>query len=150
MRKNTKLFIGGTVIFIAILSLLITATPSMGVTEVSLQEIIQNLNKYVGDYLITEGLLVEKSIRWNADDLELRFQIVDEEGKRLDVYYQGVRPDNFSDGVIVTVEGTVDRDGLFKAEKLLTKCPSKYEGQDQENYDIELHKQLLNKDESNK
>jgi len=150
VRKNTKLFIGGTVIFIAILSLLITATPSMGVTEVSLQEIIQNLNKYVGDYLITEGLLVEKSIRWNADDLELRFQIVDEEGKRLDVYYQGVRPDNFSDGVIVTVEGTVDRDGLFKAEKLLTKCPSKYEGQDQENYDIELHKQLLNKDESNK
>lgn len=130
MKKNSKLFIGGTVIFIAILSLLITTTPSMGSTELTLKEIKQNISGYQGDYLITEGFLVEQSIRWNADDLALRFQIIDEQGESLDVYYQGVRPDNFSADAIVTVEGTVDRDGVFKAEKLLTKCPSKYEGQD--------------------
>jgi cytochrome c-type biogenesis protein CcmE len=42
------------------------------------------------------------------------------------VVYKGVRPGSFEDGVEVLVEGRY-KDGVFTAENVLTKCPSKYE-----------------------
>jgi cytochrome c-type biogenesis protein CcmE len=36
-------------------------------------------------------------------------------------------PDIFKDNVEVVVEGVYDRDGVFAADTLLAKCPSKFE-----------------------
>ena len=49
--------------------------------------------------------------------------------ERLTVEYQGPVPDLFQPGREVVVEGARDESGVFKADVLLTKCASKYEGQ---------------------
>jgi cytochrome c-type biogenesis protein CcmE len=45
----------------------------------------------------------------------------------LPVTYQGVIPDLFRPGCDVVVEGTLGQDRAFRADKLLTKCASKYD-----------------------
>ena len=46
--------------------------------------------------------------------------------------YAGIVPDTFRDEADVVLEGEVGSNGLFRAETLLAKCPSKYEGQSYE------------------
>jgi cytochrome c-type biogenesis protein CcmE len=56
----------------------------------------------------------------------LRFTIRDVEGTAtLPVVYRGSVPDLFKTGRDVSVEGSL-RNGVFVADKLVTKCPSKY------------------------
>jgi cytochrome c-type biogenesis protein CcmE len=46
---------------------------------------------------------------------------------RLDVIYKGPKPDMLKDEAQAILTGTVNSDGIFLAEELLLKCPSKYE-----------------------
>src|SRR5699024_12261756 len=66
---------------------------------------------------------------------------LDEEGNELDVIHNGVEPDNFSDDVIVIVHGYILDNGVFEAERVQTRCPSSYEGEDMEDYDSEFHRE---------
>lgn len=143
MKKNTKIIVGAALIFVSVIALLLIATPNLVGTEVSLLEIKNNPMQYQDGYILTQGLLNEDSIEWNPDVIELKFTIEDESGNSLAVKHHGVRPDNFSDGVIVILEGNMIEDGVFYAEKLQTKCPSKYESEDPQNYDKDFHKQFL-------
>jgi cytochrome c-type biogenesis protein CcmE len=45
------------------------------------------------------------------------------------VRYMGVVPDTFKDDAEVIVTGTLGSDGVFQANDLLAKCPSKYEAE---------------------
>lgn len=58
----------------------------------------------------------------------LRFTAVDQTG-RIDVSYDGVVPDVFKDDVDVVLEGAYGADGVFVADTLLAKCPSKFEAE---------------------
>lgn len=146
MKKNTKVLLGGGSIILAILILLIAATPGASGTEISLQEALTNPEKYKDRYITTEGFLVADSVDWRADEIELRFDIIDSDGNILSVFHHGVRPDNFSEDVIVIVDGYLTPGEPFLAERVRTKCPSKYEGADPDDYDPEFHKELLNED----
>ncbi|RKY11067.1 MAG: cytochrome c maturation protein CcmE [Planctomycetota bacterium] len=42
------------------------------------------------------------------------------------VSYKGTVPDNFTEDIEVVVEGSLDTTGLFRADRLMTKCESKY------------------------
>lgn len=126
-------------IVLSILSLLITATPKASELEVSLNELLTHSQNYQNDFLTTQGNIVEESVTWNADKVELQFDVVDEQGHTLHVIHHGVRPDNFSQGVIAILEGNLTADKQFVAERVKTRCPSKYESQDQANYDINTH-----------
>ena len=56
----------------------------------------------------------------------LRFTIRDVDGTAsVPVVYRGSVPDLFRTGRDVSVEGSL-RNGVFVADKLVTKCPSKY------------------------
>ncbi|NBI29547.1 cytochrome c maturation protein CcmE [Chengkuizengella marina] len=140
MKKNKKMLIGCSIIFVATIVLLIGATTKASGSELTLQEIIQEPHKFQGRFIMTQGDLIEKSIQWDADLIQLSFKIEDEFGNVLTVVHQGVKPDNFSEDVIVIVEGFIHDDGIFTAEKVQTKCPSKYEG---EEYDPELHEKEI-------
>ncbi|UTR16609.1 cytochrome c maturation protein CcmE [Salipaludibacillus sp. LMS25] len=150
MKKNTKVLLAGSLIFMSILVLLITATPTSSGAEISINELNEKAYEYKERYITTEGFLIENSVDWNADAIELQFHIQDEDGHILPVYYHGVKPDNFSDDVIVIVHGYVTSDGIFEAEKVQTRCPSVYEGEDPEDYDPDFHRNMdihLNIDE---
>lgn len=150
MNKNKKVYIGGFVIACAIVSLLIAATPGASGSEVTVSQLVNNMDQYRENYVTTQGNLIAKSIQWNADKIELQFDIQDEQGKKIHVIHHGVKPDNFTDQIIVVVDGTVSADGQFTAEHVKTRCPSKYEGQDPKNYDPELHRKLNQTESSGK
>ena len=57
------------------------------------------------------------------------FSIVDEEtGETMLVRYKGVKPDNFDEAYHIVAIGKYTGDA-FTADKLLVKCPSKYEAE---------------------
>lgn len=137
MSKNMKVIMSASSIIVAILAMLLIATPASSGSEMNIASIKAEAATLEGRNLTTEGLLVEGSIDWDADAIELRFEIEDE-GDVLPVFYHGVRPDNFTDEVIIIVRGYLNSEGVFEAEAVQTRCPSSYESEDAENYDPEV------------
>jgi len=76
-----------------------------------------------------------KSVEHDADGQRMSFNIYDLEEEninladRMKIIYEGVVPGNFDQATSVLVRGKWSGDG-FAAEKLLVKCPSKYQGLD--------------------
>lgn len=70
-----------------------------------------------------------EEISYNLEVGDLQFYLADDEGTVMLVSYNGTRPDNLEDSENVVAVGYYN-DGIFKAEKLLVKCPSKYENQE--------------------
>lgn len=148
MKKNTIVMLGGFVIIGAIIFLLMAATPGSSGIELTMDELLKDQKKYQDDYVTVEGLLIEESIQWDADKIQLKFDLEDDKGNILHVVHDGVKPDNFSEGVIAILQGAPTGKDTFTAETVKTRCPSKYEGEDMENYDPETHKDKLNKPSS--
>jgi cytochrome c-type biogenesis protein CcmE len=73
------------------------------------------------------GGLDKTSDRYDTTTQQLSFDLVDDRGARMPVTYGGVRPANFKDAISIVAIGPY-RDGRIQAEKLLVKCPSKYQG----------------------
>jgi cytochrome c-type biogenesis protein CcmE len=73
------------------------------------------------------GGLDKDSDRYNTARQELSFDLLDSGGRRMPVVYRGIRPGNFRDAISIVAIGRY-RDGHVDAEKLLVKCPSKYQG----------------------
>ena len=71
------------------------------------------------------GKLDKESISTDAD--QLLFTIVAPDGDRLPVSFTAARPSNFSMATEVTAIGKYDGQ-VFRANNLLVKCPSKYQG----------------------
>src|SRR5699024_10131333 len=142
MKKNTKVFLGSSMIIVSVLLLLFIATPASSGAEVTIGDLNQTPEEYAERYITTEGLLVAGSEEWNADHIELRFEIEGDDGETIPVFHHGVKPDNFEEEVIIIVHGYLTEDGVFVAEKVQTRCPSQYEGIDPSEYDPEFHRQL--------
>lgn len=77
-----------------------------------------------------KGLLYENFSPVQVDN-EFRFVLKDEEnGRTMPVKYAGLKPDRFDEAYHIVAIGKYDgADGSFHANKLLIKCPSKYENQ---------------------
>lgn len=82
-----------------------------------------------GTRVQVKGALVEQSTVWVEDSQELSFRIVDETNDILPVRYDGLKPGNFEEATEIVAVGTW-RGEVFQAEQLLVKCPSKYQGVD--------------------
>ncbi|HID56066.1 TPA: cytochrome c maturation protein CcmE [Candidatus Poribacteria bacterium] len=66
----------------------------------------------------------------------IQFEITDGQG-RIKVFYSGKAiPPNFREGTPVVVEGRYNpKDNSFQAERIITKCPSKYEAKGEKDDD---------------
>ncbi len=73
------------------------------------------------------GGLDKTSDRYDTTTEQLSFDLVDSNGHRMPVVYRGIRPGNFKDAISIVAIGRY-REGRIEAEKLLVKCPSKYQG----------------------
>ena len=73
------------------------------------------------------GGLVENSSEYVDESEELRFTMFEEDGDTMTVLYKGVKPGNFEEAIQIVAVGSYG-DGAFHAEQLLVKCPSKYQG----------------------
>ncbi|MBI4266777.1 MAG: cytochrome c maturation protein CcmE [Chloroflexi bacterium] len=88
----------------------------------------------VSEFLAQPGSPAEKKVRVNGtvvpgtieqQGLNLKFAITDGQ-KELPVIYSGAVPDSFRAGGETAVEGKLNSDGVFEAQTLMPKCPSKY------------------------
>ena len=73
------------------------------------------------------GALDKESDRYDDKSEQLSFELIDPNGHRMPVVYRGLRPGNFKDAISIVAIGRY-QDGRIEAEKLLVKCPSKYQG----------------------
>ncbi len=73
------------------------------------------------------GGLVPDSTSYIEDKELLEFGMVEEDGNTMTVHYGGVKPGNFEEAIQIVAIGTYS-EGVFHANQLLVKCPSKYQG----------------------
>jgi cytochrome c-type biogenesis protein CcmE len=73
------------------------------------------------------GEIVKEEVDYDARVGELRFPIIDDREDRMLVRYAGTIPGNFEQAKSVVAIGRYQQ-GYFAAERLLVKCPSKYQG----------------------
>ncbi len=73
------------------------------------------------------GGLDKESDRYDTVKETLHFELIDPAGARMPVAYRGTKPANFKDAISIVAIGRF-QDGRIEAEKLLVKCPSKYQG----------------------
>lgn len=77
------------------------------------------------------GEVLKDRVQYDADSLRLVFDLIDAEHESdtpMTVVYAGAMPGNFDQAERIVCKGQF-RDGVFHADELLLKCPSKYEGE---------------------
>ena len=84
--------------------------------------------KRTGAVVQVKGQRVPGSEEFNMESHLFHFEMTDERGEKFKVVYDGVKPSNFEQATEVVAIGRYDN-GIFQAEQLLVKCPSKYEAE---------------------
>ena len=107
------------------------ATKNTGVYYLTVSELMSG-EELRDTRIRVNGQVIDGSIKWYLKNLAsgpervYEFTITDGE-KNLVVNYEESLPDTFGPGIEVVAEGIYSKDGIFKAEKVIAKCPSKYE-----------------------
>ncbi len=146
-----KFLLGGFLIVAAIVYLIASSTQATAQYYLTIDELFAK-GEAVGDRDVKiSGVVDGDSIQYDVKNLTLRFTIAnvpadldkieeagglaealhialeDTQGKRLDVEYIGVMPDLLRHEAQAIVTGRMGEDGIFHADELLLKCPTRYE-----------------------
>jgi len=121
--KNKYVF-GGFIIvlFLGIMAYLFTQS------NIKYESDFTNVKNTENTVKATGSWVKEKSYDMNREQNTFSFYMVDEKGNEMKVIYEGAIPNNFETATSVVVTGSY-ANGYFHAKDILTKCPSKYEGQ---------------------
>ncbi len=125
MLRKKRFLIGGIIIFLALGYLGYTGFQSSAIYYYTASELIEQGNSIHGQNVRVNGQIVPGTIEQEPGQMVLKFTIIGG-GKNLPVVYQGVVPDTFKVGNEVVAEGYLDSDGVFQANTILAKCPSRY------------------------
>jgi cytochrome c-type biogenesis protein CcmE len=149
--KQTKFFAGGLMIIAAVVYLIVSSLQSSSQYFLTVEELNARGDEIVGRDVRISGAVIGESIQYDPQTLTLRFTIAhtpgdqkevdaqgglalvlhravnDQTAARLDVEYIGVMPDLLRDEAQAIMTGKVDEQGMFHAQELLLKCPTKYE-----------------------
>jgi len=120
--KNKKFLV-----FIIGLILLVTAIISLSDDLFSPYVTFQYAEQHSGKYVQIIGKRAKDSgVIHNTNGFT--FTLADESGSNITVFHNGVKPQNFEHTEQVVVLGKYSSEKkLFEADKVLVKCPSKYE-----------------------
>ncbi len=149
--ENRKYLIGGALILVAVVYLVITSTRANAQYFLTVDELLARQAEMTGRKVRISGAVVGETIQYDADNLELRFVIAHVPGdldeveaagglakvladavndptrSRLEVVYYGPKPDLLRNEAQAILTGTLGEDGVFYADELLLKCPTRYE-----------------------
>lgn len=125
---NRKFIAAGAVIVVAAIAIVAVAMQGSSVYYVTIAQFHGNqaaldLNKEVR----VAGKVVPGTITRNSATQEVSFTAVDETDptQTMKVVYDKIVPDTFKDDAQVVVTG-IYSNGVFSANEMLAKCPSKY------------------------
>jgi len=120
-------YIFGVIILLGVISfVMFNSFQSNAVYYYTLSELYAQQNELTGRTLRVNASLDKASIVNDQKNLILKFNLIEGE-HALPVVYRGVAPDTMSSGESVVAEGKLDGSGVFQADSILVKCPSKYE-----------------------
>ena len=122
-RRHIRLTIGGVLVVVAVIYLFVSVKGS-GVAYYMTVDEVERRGPSPRSVRVA-GNVIGESIAWDARELALRFEIADATGSLL-VEYHGPRPDMLREGAEVVAEGQLAEGGVFEADQLILKCPSKY------------------------
>lgn len=116
----------------------------LGFAGFSLSSFRQTLTPYVpyakartGERIVqVAGALDKGSSSYVSAQESLYFNLLDPKShETLRVRYKGLKPANFEDAISIVAIGRFDTGTkVFEADKLLVKCPSKYQGAEVKTY----------------
>ncbi|WP_456474428.1 cytochrome c maturation protein CcmE [Candidatus Pyrohabitans sp.] len=130
--KNLKYIVGIAVVLVFVgIAFSTTSSGSFVNPYKSVSEVVSNAQNYQGKQVQVQGYVVEGSVSWVPKNLN--FTLTDEKAT-IKVAYYGVIPATFpldkeldpNTQIDVVAIGTLQGDTVI-ANKLLVKCPSKYE-----------------------
>jgi cytochrome c-type biogenesis protein CcmE len=146
-----KFIVGGLLILAAVVYLIATATQANAEYFMTIDELKSAGPTVVGKNLRVSGAVVGKTIQYDPQGLTLTFEVahvpgdnkeIDAEGglgavlhaavidptrAHIKVVYSGPKPDLLKDEAQAIMTGHLDADGVFHADELLLKCPTKYQ-----------------------
>ena len=149
--SQMKFVIGGLLIVSALVYLIFTSTKTTAQYFMTVAELNEKEESIAGRNLRVSGAVLGETIQYDAQTLTLVFEMahvsgdnkeIEREGglaaalnsavndpnrPRLRVLYKGVKPDLLRHEAQAIVTGTIGKDGIFYAEELLLKCPTRYE-----------------------
>ena len=146
-----KFVIGGILILAAVVVLIWTSTTQSAEYFYTIDELNAKGVSAVDRSMRVSGAVIGDSIQYDAQTLTLTFEVahvpadnlaIESEGglaevlhqavldpsrSRIKVVYQGPKPDLLRNEAQAIMTGRLSPDGVFHAEELLLKCPTRYE-----------------------
>jgi cytochrome c-type biogenesis protein CcmE len=149
--NRTKFILGGLLIAAAVIYLIATATQATAQYYLTIDELFDKGGSVIDRDVKLSGAVIGETIQYDIESLTLRFTIAnvpadvdeieaagglaevlhqavsDPDAKRVEVVYMGPMPDLLRDEAQAIVTGRLREDGVFEADELLLKCPTRYE-----------------------
>ncbi len=153
--SRMKFIVGGLLIIAAVVYLIVSSTQASAQYFLTIQELNQKMQSdnqaVMSQSLRISGAVIGDSIQYDPSNLKLTFTVANIPGEnkeidaqgglskvlheavmdpgrpRLQVVYTGVKPDLLRDEAQAIITGKMGQDGVFQADELLLKCPTKYE-----------------------
>jgi cytochrome c-type biogenesis protein CcmE len=148
---RTKFLVGGLLIIGAIAYLIVTTMSSTAQYFYTVSELQAKGQSAVGQSLRASGAVMGSSITYDPKTLVITFKmanisndnnvitaagglaealhaaVINPNAARMTVVYIGPKPDLLKDEAQAIVTGKLGSDGIFHADELLLKCPTRYQ-----------------------
>jgi cytochrome c-type biogenesis protein CcmE len=148
---RVKFIIGGLLILAAVVYLIVSSTMASAEYFMTVDELRAKGQSAVGQNLRISGAVIGSSVQYDPQTLNLTFQVAQVPGDNatvaaqgglaavlhiavtdptrahLSVVYHGPKPDLLRDEAQAIMTGHLGDDGVFHADELLLKCPTKYQ-----------------------
>ncbi len=149
--NRAKFVVGGLLVVAAVIYLIVSSTQASAQYFLTVEELLTKSEAMVGRDIRVSGAVIGDSIQYDAQTLTLSFTVahvpgdneeieaqgglavvlhdavVDPSRARMQVVYIGPKPDLLRDEAQAIMTGQMGEDGVFYADELLLKCPTKYE-----------------------
>ena len=148
---RAKFIVGGLLIGAAIVYLIVTSTQASAQYFLTVDELTERIGSEIGRDVRVSGAVIGDSVQYDPQSLTLEFSIAhvpgdnseieaqgglgkvlydavnDPNRSRIQVVYVGPKPDLLRHEAQAILTGELGEDGVFYADELLLKCPTKYE-----------------------
>jgi cytochrome c-type biogenesis protein CcmE len=149
--QRTKFFLGGALILAAVVYLIFSSAQASAEYFMTVNEVKAEGASVVGKSLRLSGAVLGDTINYDSNTLTLTFDVAHVSGnnaeieaqgglavvlkeavndptrQHISVSYVGAKPDLLRGEAQAIMTGKLGEDGVFYADELLLKCPTKYE-----------------------
>jgi cytochrome c-type biogenesis protein CcmE len=151
IHGSWKFILGGGLILAAVVYLIFSSTQASAEYFVTVDELKAKGSAAVGQSVRISGAVDGSTISYDPKSMNLSFEVaqvpgdnatveaqgglaavlhaavIDPQRARLSVIYNGPKPDLLKNEAQAIMTGHLSQDGVFFADELLLKCPTKYE-----------------------